>query len=313
VLDALWPVALLQAKRWTLLTDDPAAYAHAQSKLFADRLLLDMPASVATPASDLADTQLAALIGKAAELASQGDASNALWMHSRGMVGPWDAPVELRNQYADEEDPTPPTFTAPPEQMLPDDYDPDLLLGIAHAYAGQVSLLDACLGVLLDTLDEHPRKASLEFMLVGMRGYPLGEHHRVGLCDAPLYRELVHVPLMIYRPGSAAKVGRSGRLLTHADVPSLLLGERPVGPERDHLLFTSQHDRAIRTPAWCLRESGTLDHPRRELYVKPDDLWEVNDVADRCPEIVAGLAEALAHPDSIATPLAEPLVTSAGE
>ena len=28
-----------------------------------------------------------------------------LWIHARGMSGPWDAPLELRNQFADEDDP----------------------------------------------------------------------------------------------------------------------------------------------------------------------------------------------------------------
>ena len=31
-----------------------------------------------------------------------------LWIHSRGMAGAWDGPVELRNQFADEEDPLAP-------------------------------------------------------------------------------------------------------------------------------------------------------------------------------------------------------------
>ena len=46
--------------------------------------------------------------------------------------------------------------------------------------------------------------------------------------------------------------------------------------------------RAIRTPAWYLRHAA-----EPELYAKPDDRWEVNDVADRCDEVVGLLEKAL--------------------
>ena len=47
---------------------------------------------------------------------------------------------------------------------------------------------------------------------------------------------------------------------------------------------------ALRTPAWLLvrRHDG-----RRELYAKPDDRWEANEVANRCPEAVEQLDAAL--------------------
>lgn len=313
VLHALWSDGLLHARPWTLLTDDPIAYGHERSSQFADRLLLDMPATAAASAKELAGTQFAALFGKVVELLQQADDNRSIWIHARGMFGPWDAPLELRNQYADEEDPTPPSFTAPPEELLPDGLDPDVLLGMVHAYAGQVSLLDACLGVLLDALEEHSHKDAMTLAVVGTRGYPLGEHRRVGICDAALYGELLHVPLLIYRPSALDTIGRSGQLHTHADLPVLLLNERLREPARDHLIFTSQHERAIRTPAWHLREFGDPNHLRRELYVKPDDLWEVNDVADRCPDIATALAELLADPTTIPSPLPAPLITSIGE
>ena len=57
---------------------------------------------------------------------------------------------------------------------------------------------------------------------------------------------------------------------------------------RDRLGIASGAERAIRTPAWYLRAG---EEP--ELFAKPDDRWEVNDVASRCPEVVEGLQEAL--------------------
>jgi hypothetical protein len=70
----------------------------------------------------------------------------------------------------------------------------------------------------------------------------------------------------------------------------------------------SESERAIRTPSWFLRAAGTgLDSAQgagtqlttvqpepSELFVKPDDRWDVNNVADRCPDIVAQMQEQLA-------------------
>jgi hypothetical protein len=47
-------------------------------------------------------------------------------------------------------------------------------------------------------------------------------------------------------------------------------------------------ERAFLTPAWCFRAAE-----RPELFVHPDDFWQANDVADRCPEVVELLHEAL--------------------
>ena len=47
---------------------------------------------------------------------------------------------------------------------------------------------------------------------------------------------------------------------------------------------------AIRTPAWFLRGVETP-----ELFAKPDDRWEVNNVAQRCMEVVEGLQEGMAQ------------------
>ena len=62
---------------------------------------------------------------------------------------------------------------------------------------------------------------------------------------------------------------------------------------RDFLRFRSKADRGIRTPAWYLREASTRDGVRHELYVKSDDRWEINDVADRCADIVPQLVDVL--------------------
>jgi hypothetical protein len=60
-------------------------------------------------------------------------------------------------------------------------------------------------------------------------------------------------------------------------------------------------ERAIRTPAWMLRQApdavathnGELVTIAAELYVKPDDRWESNEVADLRPEIASRLLAVL--------------------
>ena len=69
----------------------------------------------------------------------------------------------------------------------------------------------------------------------------------------------------------------------------LVRGE--VESVRDRLLLSSPDaETAIRTPAWYLRQS---DPP--ELFAKPDDRWEVNDVANRCHDVVDRLGKAAAR------------------
>ncbi len=66
-----------------------------------------------------------------------------------------------------------------------------------------------------------------------------------------------------------------------------LVREEPVAT-RDRLVVAGTgQERAIRTPAWYLRKG---EPP--ELYAKPDDVWEVNDVAVRCQEVVECLLDA---------------------
>ena len=148
-------------------------------------------------------------------------------------------------------------------------------------------------------------------MLTSPRGFPLGEHRRVGPCDETLYGELVHVPLIVRLPEGVGAAGRSPALVEPADLWATLLqcagvADLPPSPTagsllgiireevaelRDRLCIVGDDpDRAIRTPAWYLRTAA-----ESELYAKPDDRWEVNNVAVRCHEVVESLQGVLAH------------------
>ena len=70
--------------------------------------------------------------------------------------------------------------------------------------------------------------------------------------------------------------------LLPADLPQNPTAPWPASCQR--AVSVSPTQSALRTPAWFLHQGTTDDPPK--LFVKPDDRWEVNDVANRCPEIV---------------------------
>lgn len=291
----------------TLLTDEPAVAGHRLSGAFCSVARLDLPA-YAPVADCVEETHLGRCFARIVDWLESAREPFLLWCHLTGLGGPWDAPLEFRARYAEDDDPDPPDSAEVPCLMLEEDYDPDQLLGISQAYAGQVSLLDVCVGALLEFFQASPVGQSTLLTLLSARGFPLGEHRRVGACDQSLYGELVHVPLWMRVPGSLGESVRSQALVQPADLcPTLLdwwgIADPPGSPATASLMSLAREEvesirdrlcivgdgpeRAIRTPAWYLREAA-----RPELFAKPDDRWEVNNVADRCDNVVRLLQDA---------------------
>ena len=313
-----------------LVTDEPELVRLGPAADFAEQLLIDAP-QVDTAAANVSDTQLARLFMAVTEWLASPREPFCLWVHARGMSGPWDAPLELRNQFADPEDPTPPDFVEVPNRLLAEDYDPDELLGISHAYAGQTALLDSCLGALVDHLEQSGLAATTQLTVLSARGFPLGEHLRVGPCDEAMYNETIQIPWLMRFPDGLGKMVRSHALVEPSDLPGTLLdwleldrGKLPAGAVsllpivrgqresiRDCVYMASDGERAIRTPAWLLRQP---ENGPAELYAKPSDRWEVNEVAKLCDDVVAGLKRAVVELEQAAEvrelpPLDENLVT----
>lgn len=237
--------------------------------------------------SALSETRMAAICGAALEQLDQLEADEGLliWVHTRGMFGPWDAPAEYVQNLLDDEDPIPPTYITPPQRAVTPDEDPDILLGIRQSYAAQVAVMDACLEMLLD----HPRlqQESSEFYLIGLRGYPLGEHGYIGIsAQTPLYSESLGVPVII--KSRALTQQRWRGLMSLSDFRDLLVPEvpRPYAlPTREFARVRHGEQVVIRTQEWLLREAEGA----RQLFAKPDDRFECNDVAD----IMGDVAEEL--------------------
>jgi arylsulfatase A-like enzyme len=239
------------------------------------------------------------------------------------MYGPWDAPTGLQRLLLDEGDPPPLESVIPPDVLLSEDADPDTAFLLGCCYAAQIMVLDTCWTGLMDVVRAAKDHDPWLTILIGVRGYPLGEHRKIGGVDARLYSEQLHVPWLIQFPGGRGRLARSSALVSHVDVlPTIsewtgdlqsrglecdgdsvsALISNPKFNWRDALLATSRTagSRAIRTTAWCLlqhadaaeyvnesQQSTCCDY---ELYVRPDDRWEANDVAKLCPDTVEQLA-----------------------
>jgi arylsulfatase A-like enzyme len=170
-------------------------------------------------------------------------------------------------------------------------------------------LADLGLGLLLDALAASPSAESTLLAVTSPRGYPLGEHLGVGAANEAQYGELLHVPWFLRLPEGSSALRRTQALVQPADLFAtlsdwfgqavshssvwgrslfpLLAGQRQT--LRDRVCAIHNGERALRTAAWFLRDCGD----QRELFVKPDDRWEINEVSIRCGSVVDELVVAL--------------------
>lgn len=295
--------------RTLLVTDEAEVAEHSLAAAFGQLTVLPPP-NARHAAKDVADTGIAELFAAAIEKLVGLTPPFLLWVHARGLQGPWDAPGRFRERFADEDDPTPPEFVEVPSWEAGSNDDPDRLLGVMQAYAGQVAVVDVCLGVLWDALQSLPFAQSTLLMFTSPRGFALGEHGRVGPVDDALYGELLHVPWLIHAPGTDLAAARGHLLVQPPDLHATLAawlglsGDRPgrgrnllsASPDQlldshsrtDRAFATAPGQYALRTPAWFLRQA---ENEPPQLFAKPDDRWEVNEVADRCAEVVALLQQ----------------------
>ena len=305
-----------------LLTDEPQVARHPLAEDFDELIEIDPPWQ-AKNVREIEQTHFGRCFAQIIDWLESARGPFLLWCHLGGLGTTWDAPLRFRQAYWDEGDPPPPETADVPDRMLPAGYDPDELLGIAQAYSGQVTLLDTCLGAFLDYFYGLPISSETLLTVTSARGFPLGEHRRVGPCDGALFGETVHVPWMMQLPDAAGAAVRSQALVEPCDLWASLLewwdivaphsptaesvlrlirqevgakGDSPIFADtkigivpRDRLCMAGRNgQRAIRTPAWFLR--ANLDP---ELFAKPDDRWEINNVASRCQEVVECLQDAL--------------------
>ena len=288
VFDSLWadlPKTLREKNyRTVLLTDDTDVFHHASATGFAEVHRLDTPNRLA---DSVEQTQFFAALATAVDLLGANQAY-FLWVHLQGFYGPWDFPLSERTKYQAEDDPEPYSGATPP--MFDGNIDPDDLQAVMEAYGGGVSVLDAALGGLL----ESELGGNTLFLFGSTRGFALGEHRRIGTDDR-LYSENLHLPLMIRFPDGFGATVRSPMLFQPGDLRNFLADPQKlrtlIAEEtetfRESLTVSGNHgETALITPEWFLRRVPMAGD---ELYVKPDDRWEANDVADRCGDVLEEL------------------------
>jgi len=322
------PELLAQAGilRW-MITDDPHVADMAEEKGFEESLFAGT--NNEQSAAQIEETSAAKFVSFVAEnldewrnVGAESGQSSLLWLHTQGLFDAWDAPLAMRSELLDEEDPAPAEYFTPPVKLDAVD-DPDELLQHRAAYAAQVCVIDACIGALCEAIEQSMAGSETMFVLIGSSGFALGEHGSVGSECQMLFSEQVHLPCLFHICGNASPVPRLPGFAQPADVGATLLEWLNVNPRSpsDGISFLSccqqggnsprqlaitqgKHgSRAVRTDDWMMvladqsqsDSSETSQQAEIQLYAKPDDRWEHNDVAALCPEIVEELSGMLAE------------------
>ena len=156
-----------------------------------------------------------------------------------------------------------------------------------RSFAAAMTAFDADLGRLFDLFRERGLNETATWAFTSSFGYPLGEQGIVGPFRAWLYEEFVHVPMIVRRPGGADAGLRISGLTQHADFWGIVRGvaipKREVAISR--CIIGDSEEAAIRTDQKALLlplRVPETDEPRApELYEKPGDRWEANNVQPR--------------------------------
>ncbi len=225
-------------------------------------------------------------------------------------------------------------LASPPGDLIAVE-DDETFIRLQRTYAAAVTYLDAGLGLLFAALHERGLLDRILILVTSDRGFPLGEHGAIGAGRPWLHDELVHVPLLMRFPGAAQEGRRVAALTQSVDVMPTLLDAfaQPLTACHGHSLLPLARGEveeirpyacsgasvgtgiewALRTLDWAflLPVAPTPgDPPRfRQLYVKPDDRWEANDLllhhqewAERVEETLRGFVAATGQGGALEPP-----------
>jgi arylsulfatase A-like enzyme len=279
-----------------------------------------------------AETNIARLVDAAIDVIVTGS-HQLVWCHIGSLAVAWDAPERYRDRYIDPEDPPPPSGAHVPGFAVDADTDPDRVVGMRQVFAGQITLLDSQLARLFAaTRQGTGSECGWAVLVVGVRGLPLGLHGWAGVGGRELpYGELIHLPAVFVDAAGRMAAQRYGGLVVPADLGRTLrdwmddatgsqgqspavdaaspwLGRSLAGlfeiwsvTVRDRVVVTGPDGAAIVTPAWhcLLAAEPTETNAQRDrnhavrLFAKPDDFFELADVANRCSDVVGPLGDLL--------------------
>jgi arylsulfatase A-like enzyme len=195
------------------------------------------------------------------------------------------------------------------------------VLGYREAYGSRVELLDQWLADFMEKLHDSKLLDRAAIIVTADQGISLGEHTTPGTMPAYPYQEIAHLPLIIRLPGEEWAGTRVSTITRASHLSRAILGL--LGSEHggqsgfDLLAWSRESERAshyartlrvnesgrptvaIRTPEWAFLIELNTDSPAAQLYRKPDDRWEVNNVLQHYPDVISrleGLARAIPAP-----------------
>lgn len=312
----------LQADAGVFVTDCPRAAELAESS-GCSRVVLVESQPADAPAEEVSQCEFYSLLAAAAETLEHLNEltceTKLLWIHSRGLRLPWDAPSDLRSRFKDADDPDPPTELGPPLFPVDASTDPDVVLGWSNAAAAQVMVIDEGVEFLKELMDQFDDPWAWCF--VGLNAFPLGEHGWVGDGGTPLNNHQLQVvgilsPQPVLPIGwrvdgvcQLPDIGSSIAQMCGIDLNSLSIGntdevgrwgESQLQPPNDQppVNWESRYQSAVlveseaiwlRAPAWSMRIDANQSI---SLFVQPDDHWEVNEVGSRCSDVIEELQAA---------------------
>jgi arylsulfatase A-like enzyme len=240
-----------------------------------------------------------------------------VWIDGPSLAPPWRLPEDLLAVYAEDDEPDVAALADPAVGLgeLP----LEELTRLQIAYAAVVTFFDAQLGHIIDCLRAQGELDGLLLCLTASCGLPLGEHGMTGTHRAWMHNECVHLPLIVRLP-TAQHAGTRIAVLTQPidlaptfaeflGVPPREIHGRSLGPllrggaesvrpyAASGLRIGDSEEWLLRTPerALLLPIQVPVGDPLRalQLYVKPDDRWEVNDLAQRYADEADGLQATL--------------------
>jgi arylsulfatase A-like enzyme len=192
---------------------------------------------------------------------------------------------------------------------------------VRAVYAGYVTLLDRWLGKLLDAIDGLAPEHRPLLIVTAAAGQSLGESRARRDQEGHLFEELVHTPLLIRLPNNRDGSVRRCELVQTIDIAPTLLdwfglsaerfpcagrtllpwlrdetGRSPDAQDREFLFLGADgQEFAVRTQDLYLMAANGVDKQsdQARLFGKPDDIWEVHDIADQSLDAAEALKSAL--------------------
>jgi len=173
---------------------------------------------------------------------------------------------------------------------------------------------DCLVGQIVDRISQHAYAEQLLLIVTAASGIPFPHVNSFRPHDIHLTECLVHTPLIVRFPVQDHLGSRRRELIQTIDmVPSLLdwyAVDNSAMPTEGQSWFRRQEDNAgerreyicmgigtqecaIRTADFHLVQTDPLSDSEEyspRLFLKPEDIWDVHDVADQFPEIVEQLS-----------------------